>query len=213
MTVPASTKAYATRAELKRAARRLFALRGIAAVGLREVAQEAGQRNTAAVHYHFGTKDDLLRELLVEGAVAIDIERQALLDAAEANGAVTMRDVVDALVAPSLHLETDPGSPETWYRFMANLIGERRGLFEETIVGHHAAGYDRCTALIRRLLPDLPVAEVNRRIVMAIVALQAFFAAREAALDTTDDRPHPFWGRDDVTTGIGATIEAILLQR
>lgn len=206
-------RAAATRAQLKRVARRLFATRGISAVGLREVALEAGQRNTSAVHYHFGAKDDLLRELLVDGARAIDAHRCALLDVAEASGTVSMVDVVRAFVQPSLDLRSDPDHPETYHRFISNIMGERRELFESTIVGNHAAGYQRATAHIRRLLGKVPPAEVDRRIVFATLSLQAVFTARETACDLIADGSHPFWGRDDVTLGIFATTEAILRQR
>jgi AcrR family transcriptional regulator len=205
---PARTEA--TRRRLRDVARRLFATRGIAAVGLREVAQAAGQRNTAAAHYHFGTKDELLADLLIEGAVMLDEERCRLLDAAEEKGPVALSDIVAALVLPSLHLRTEPGQSETWFRFLANVMGEKRDLFEATIVGRHANGYDRCVAHLRSLFAAIPAHEVDRRIVFAMLSLQALFAAREAALDAAGDAPHPFWSRADVTAGLSASAAAIL---
>lgn len=202
-----------TRARLKRVARRMFAIRGISAVGLREVAVEAGQRNTAAVHYHFGTKDDLLRELLVDGARAIDVHRQAIIDQAESAGTVSMDHVVRAFVQPSLDLESEPGHPETYHRFLSNIMGERRELFESTIVDSHATGYQRATAHVRRLLDSVPPAEIDRRIIFTTLSLQAVFTARETATDMVAGGEHPFWGREDVTRGIFVTTEAILLQR
>jgi AcrR family transcriptional regulator len=47
------------------AAERLFAERGIAAVSLRDVGAAAGQKNNAAVQYHFGDKENLVREVAV----------------------------------------------------------------------------------------------------------------------------------------------------
>lgn len=212
MTRPKPTRSDTTRQLLKTVAQRLFATRGISAVGLREVAAAAEQRNTAAVIYHFGSKDDLLRELLVDGAVAIDIERQAILDAAEAAHDIGIHDVVDALVSPSLLLATSPDHTETWFRFMANVMGERRALFEDSIVGHYADGYERCVAHVRRLLPSVATGEMDRRLVFAMLSLQAIFAAREAALDSSGNIPHPFWARPDMKAGIAATVTAILTQ-
>lgn len=206
-------RAAATRTQLKRVARRMFATRGVSAVGLREVAVAAGQRNTAAVHYHFGTKDDLLRELLVDGAQAIDAHRCMMLDAAEAAGAVTLDDVVRALVQPSLDLRSDPEDFETYHRFISNIMGERRELFESTIVDRHAVGYQRATQHVRRLLGDVPPTEIDRRIVFATLSLQAIFTAREAACDAVRGDAHPFWGRADVTQGIFTTTATILRQR
>src|SRR5205814_3020201 len=50
-------------ARLLKAARKLFADRGLAATSIRELAQEAGV-NVAAVNYHFGDKEQLYLETL-----------------------------------------------------------------------------------------------------------------------------------------------------
>jgi AcrR family transcriptional regulator len=46
------------------AAERLFADVGIAAVSLRDVGIAAGQKNNAAVQYHFGDKENLVKEIV-----------------------------------------------------------------------------------------------------------------------------------------------------
>ncbi|WP_050982978.1 helix-turn-helix domain-containing protein [Cupriavidus basilensis] len=73
-----------TRARLKQAAQRLFALRGAEGVTVQEIVSAAGQRNNAALHYHFGSRRDLLKELVLDGAQRIDARRQAMLDQMEA---------------------------------------------------------------------------------------------------------------------------------
>jgi AcrR family transcriptional regulator len=50
-----------TRERILTAAERLFAEHGVSAVSNRQVAEAAGQGNTAVVGYHFGTKADLIR--------------------------------------------------------------------------------------------------------------------------------------------------------
>jgi AcrR family transcriptional regulator len=54
----------ATRELILLAAERLFAEFGIAAVSLRDVGIAAGQKNNAAVQYHFGDKDNLVKEIV-----------------------------------------------------------------------------------------------------------------------------------------------------
>ena len=157
MTVPRpsspATRGGATRNELKRAARRLFAERGIAAVGMREVVEAAGQRNAAAVHYYFGSKDDLLRELLIDGADLIEARRKALIDDAERKGAgMTLRDLVEAIVLPKVKLRGDTGEEETYFRFIVNVQNERRELFRDT-VPEHSDSYRRYVDHVRRLQP------------------------------------------------------------
>jgi AcrR family transcriptional regulator len=44
-------------------AERLFALRGVDVVALREIGEAAGQRNSAVVNYYFGDRDGLIRAI------------------------------------------------------------------------------------------------------------------------------------------------------
>lgn len=58
------TRADETRELLIRTAMRLFAAKGVNGVSLRAVGEAARQKNTAAVHYHFGDRDRLLIEVV-----------------------------------------------------------------------------------------------------------------------------------------------------
>ena len=49
-----------TRDKLVSAAERLFAARGADNVSLREINRAAGQKNVAALHYHFGSRRGLM---------------------------------------------------------------------------------------------------------------------------------------------------------
>ncbi len=206
-----ATRGDATRNELKRAARRLFAERGIAAVGMRDILDAAGQRNAAAVHYYFGGKDDLLRELVADGARAIDRSRRAMLDAAEAKaGGVTLDDVVRAMVLPNVEFEGETGERETYLRFIGNLQSERRDLFHDAAV-QESASYGRCLDHVRRLLDHLPLAVINQRLLFAGLSNQSILAAREAALDGADEGSHPYWTRPGALDAIVLAIEGILI--
>ncbi|ONF96858.1 TetR/AcrR family transcriptional regulator [Sphingomonas jeddahensis] len=200
-----------TRNELKRAARRLFAERGIAAVGMREIVEAAGQRNAAAVHYYFGSKDDLLRELVVEGADLIDTTRMRMIDEAEAQGDLTLRDVVRALVIPNAELAGETGEGETYFRFMTSMQTERRQMFDQWAGGEHSAGYVRCLAHFHRLLADLPHALVNQRLLFAGLSLRTLLAGRETARDAGAGADHPYWGEPVALAGMIDAVEAILL--
>lgn len=199
-----------TRNELKRAARRLFAERGIAAVGMREIVEAAGQRNAAAVHYYFGSKDDLLRELVVEGADIIDQIRMRMLDEAEARGELRLRDVVRALVVANAELDGETGEGETYFRFMTSMQTERRQMFDQWAGGEHSEGYVRCVAHFQRLLSDLPQALVNQRLLFAGLSLRTLLAGREAARDAGTGDDHPYWGEPVATEGMIDAVEAIL---
>lgn len=209
-TRPAS-RGDATRTELKRAARRLFAERGIAAVGTRDILDAAGQRNAAAVHYYFGGKDELLRELVADGARTLDETRQAMLDAAEAKpGGATLDDVVAAMLIPNILLGEGDAADRTYLRFIGNLQAERRALFKSA-ADDASPGYARCLDHVRRLLAHLPAPVANQRLLFAGLAMQAILEAREAAIDGADAHDHPYWTRPGAVEAIADSVAAILL--
>lgn len=69
----------ATRQAIIDTAERMFSDQGIAAVSLRSILTEA-HANTAAVHYHFGSKDNLIAEVFTNRANRVASERIQRLD-------------------------------------------------------------------------------------------------------------------------------------
>ena len=72
--------------QIKQVALRLFAEKGVDGVTVREIAAAAGQKNHGAVSYYFGSKEALVRALVMDGAMALERERNAALDGLEAQG-------------------------------------------------------------------------------------------------------------------------------
>src|SRR5215469_4852174 len=75
-----------TKQKILDAAERLIADQGYAATSLRHIIAEAGV-NLAAVHYHFGSKEDLLDQLILDKASPVNAERLRLLERFEAESA------------------------------------------------------------------------------------------------------------------------------
>jgi AcrR family transcriptional regulator len=107
-------------------AERLFAERGIHGVSLREIAEEAGQRNNAAVQYHFGGRDDLVRVLFERGFVRLDRRRAGILAELDAAGRGSeLEGLVRALVVPFTEaMGTRSGG--TWIRLVARMHEDPR---------------------------------------------------------------------------------------
>lgn len=102
-------------------ARSLFAEQGVDGVSLREIAREAGHRNTNAVQYHFGDRNALLLAVLAPFEAHIGARRAALLDELDRDAQPVMRSVAGALVRPSAALlADDPGRQHL--RILAELI-------------------------------------------------------------------------------------------
>lgn len=103
------------------AARELFAAQGVEAVSLREVAREAGQRNTNAVQYHFGDRRTLLVAVLEPHHALVSARRAALLDGVELDEQPSIRSLADALVRPSAAMLTEPGGRD-YLRIVSELV-------------------------------------------------------------------------------------------
>src|SRR5690606_28144358 len=101
-TLPETPQADETKMQLLSVAERLFAQRGTAGVSLREIAREAGQRNTGAVHYHFGSREGVIAAIFALRASEIDRERSRMLAAIpeQAGTAERVRAVIRAIVFP-----------------------------------------------------------------------------------------------------------------
>lgn len=114
-----------TKSKLVAAALPLFAEHGIEGVSLREITRAAGQGNTRALQYHFGTREALLAAAVEGFQTDVDARRSALLDEVEARGDVTMRDIAGALVRPSAAMLTVDGGKD-YLRIVAELVSDPR---------------------------------------------------------------------------------------
>src|ERR1700751_1166331 len=90
-----------TRKKIRDAGQMLVARHGVDAVTVQQIVDAAGQRNNAALHYHFGSKEELIRQMVVDGAVVLDARRREMLNEMEKRGGpTTIREVMLVLVMP-----------------------------------------------------------------------------------------------------------------
>jgi len=153
-------------------AERLFAERGIEAVSLRTINAEAGY-SVAALHYHFGTRDGLVRALLERAQPPMLHARAALLRPLRACAAPPLEAIVDALVRPlTAGMRDDFPASLARLRFLVRLSFDRSPdltcTLEESIAVFRP--------LLRRALPQLDVRSLTRRWLLAVDLAQQALA-------------------------------------
>lgn len=199
------------RVKIKRAARRLFAENGFRSVTVREIAGAAGQKNHGAVGYYFGSKENLIREIIIDGARLIEARRNDFLDRIEAGGGPSsVYQAVQAIVLPSAEFsDENPESGDYFNRFLLLLSLANEELIVNTLDGRWNTGYQRCLHHLRRLMPDMPSAAKNRRFVFIASYVTSLLALREMKR-SDKTQAHPSWHSEAMLKDILQTTTAIL---
>jgi AcrR family transcriptional regulator len=208
--IPSASRAAPadTKSQIKAAAQLLFARHGVDAVTIQQIVAAAGQRNNAALHYHFGTKEELIRQLVVDGAAVLDERRQGMLREIDARGGPsTIREVLLVLVMPVIEL----GDDERWrgyIRFTSSLQASDRKTLRAALNNRWNAGYVACFAHLKRMLP-LPASLVEQRLSIFSIYANAILSAREAAAETRNTK-NGLWDQRFTIDNILDTLEAAI---
>lgn len=145
-------------------AERLYAEKGIDAVSMREISREAEQRNTSALHYHFGSKEALIRAILQRRMSEFDQVRNAFLDQAMTGGELpSVRTAVEALVRPMATGLLEPGKANYYNRFLAAAQMHPDVDIVAFTSDESNRGFRRAQALLESILSDLPPSVLRQR--------------------------------------------------
>lgn len=111
MPLPANRpEKLSTREVILRAAETLFAAKGIDAVSLNEINKAAGQKNTSSLHYHFGSKDELIEAIVYFHYEEIEDKLQQAINVLESQGDFGYRELIEKTISPFVDkLDTDRG--------------------------------------------------------------------------------------------------------
>jgi hypothetical protein len=175
--------ASATRERLIEAGTRLFAEHGIDAVRVREINTEAGQRNSSALHYHFGSREGLLQAILAEHRGPMERHRAELLDALEREGRTDdLRALVATMVLP-LMAELSTASGRAYLRIIPQYIGRYSPSFSKLPKSYGPDGIRRTVALSVACLGHLPDDERETRVDLTMEYVTYAVARRARDID------------------------------
>ncbi|ODQ93754.1 TetR/AcrR family transcriptional regulator [Mycolicibacterium holsaticum] len=118
---PDATK---TRDKLLDAAARAFASDGVFNASLIDITRQAGQRNRAALRYHFGSRDGILCAVIDRHADFLARRERDLLDVALTTPGDELAPVLEAIVRPAAELADSGWRGRCCLLIIAELTGE-----------------------------------------------------------------------------------------
>ena len=167
-----------TRSRILDAAEQLFAEHGFDGTSIREITR-AADVNVAAVHYHFGSKEAVLRGVTDRVAEPISARRAELLsDAIEAAspGAPSVEMLLDAFIRADTEvlLDLQERGPRV-ARFLGRTYGDQTGWIQ-AMAGEQ---YSQAVAFYPHLAaaaPHLPASEIAWRMSQVVAVIVNLFA-------------------------------------
>lgn len=169
-----------TRERLLVAAEQLFARRGIANVGNRDIVEAAGQSNGSAIHYYFGSKAQLVEEIFARRVAEFDLVVNRAIDQLilRVGSRPDPHELVTEIWTGPYLIVFDP---EKWYflRFAAQFE------FDPLLEGNPLSRLmtlpvqDRVLRYLMKSLPDIPepvLRERWRNLILTVPKLMAEWA-------------------------------------
>jgi AcrR family transcriptional regulator len=161
-----------TRERLIDAAIDLFGERGFAETSVQALTA-AARANLAAVNYHFGSKEGLLRVAIHRVIDPVNAAQLAALDRLEAGAAPpTTRQIVEVFLTPFFTLlGRDTPEGRRAGRLMGHVLGTANSSIRAMLLGEVAPVAGRFIAALARSRPDLSEGELTRRFASMMGAL------------------------------------------
>ncbi|MGB3533922.1 MAG: TetR/AcrR family transcriptional regulator [Microcoleaceae cyanobacterium] len=169
--VPSSDPKIDTKIQILDAAERQFALLGYAGTSLRAVTRDANV-NLAAVHYHFGSKEELFKAAVRRVAEPIVNEQVRRLDGLEQrNSPFSMADVIRAYVAPSLEmLHSAEPSCFVHAQFMGQCRIEPHPI-QQLASAEFSLSHERFLSALQQMLPHQSEQELSWKLDLVVAML------------------------------------------
>src|ERR1700751_4545248 len=175
-------KSSVTQRRILDAAEALFMEHGFEATSLRQITAAAAG-NLAAVHYHFGSKEELFEAVLRRRLDPMNQERLALLTRFEHESApkpLSCEKILAAMIIPALRLARDPErGGKNFLRLLGRAYADPAPFIRRFLSEQYALMIARFKAAFRRALPQLPKKELSWRLHFIMGALSYTLAGTD----------------------------------
>lgn len=167
-----NNQSESTATQILDAAEELFAVKGFNATSMRAITDKA-QVNLAAVNYHFGSKDNLIFEVIKRGIQPINASRLERLDVlltrhhSETAESITLPEVLDAFYRPAFEYFQD-SSRIHFLRLLGRTLYETGPFTTKLLEKEWMPLVHRFLEGLKISLPDLEEAEIMWRFHFAI---------------------------------------------
>jgi AcrR family transcriptional regulator len=173
MSKPVAASTNDTKEQILNVAERLFAERGFAGTTLRNVVSEAGV-NLAAVHYHFGSKEELFRAVVARFARPVVEQELAMLEQLRAEDELpSVEAILTAILKPCLEILVQDQDKETLLvraQFMGRCRIEPEPI-QGIAAGEFAASFESFLDMLQRVLPEQSRSQLSWKLDLVIAAL------------------------------------------
>ncbi len=175
-----STVSQETHERIILSAEQLFGKYGIDAVSMRQINVAAGQRNSSAAHYHFGSKEALITVTFHYRMERVNRRRLQKLDEISKAGQVgDVRALVEAIILPIVEeIEQSKGGSH-YIRFAAQCMGHPQLDFFSLWRSEDSEALQRIYGLIRAAVLGVPGKVLSQRFGMIMALITHSLANRE----------------------------------
>ncbi|MEK6806665.1 MAG: TetR/AcrR family transcriptional regulator [Pseudomonadota bacterium] len=168
LTKPLATEVGAdspTRERLMREAMKLLATEGFNGVSLRRIVRASGGANPSALHYHFGDRLTLVREIAQMLQSWYEPRALEQLTQLRERSRYRVRDVLEAVFGPVIEMLLDPALGTDAVRFIARLGWDFGHEGQEISAQFHQQSMGLAFKLLRPLMPTVDDEALKFRLV------------------------------------------------
>lgn len=178
-----------TRDRLLNTAQRLFAEQGFTATSLRQITQEA-EANVASVNYHFGSKEEMLSELIRRRVEPINERRFALLEKYRAEAAgqpIPLEKIFEALFLPFFQIVAPDTEEDMMHlmRIIERTVSEQPELRKAVYEDHFKMLVFTILEALRETMPELEMGELHWRFHFALSLMLSSMTTRHRVENTS----------------------------